>query len=407
MTLRHAFLAGLAVLLIFIGYRFWREPPEAQRAPSSSTEPASTKAVIAPIEKAIEETIEEPVAAEPRVGSVASEDTIATALEDSCLELNPALNPPLSKEESKRLETDMTTRMTAARKQLRASTMREHLHARAMMTNDSAERLKMLSQVLHDDPNNLLALWHAVHACAKLSRDFGCPFQEWEQRLIQLDGQNSRLWLLVASNQYNAGETTDALESMKRAATSAESRHYIKESMNMYQEAYASTGLFSSTEEVMLGVTFGMDWHPAYRQYETMCFEQSEVDVEWAQACGDYGARNTTTHGPVASSKSANAIHVNALRNLGESEKAHAVQKAFSELIKPLDDFSSNYSDDRRAVLLANPEMLERAMSYIRDEGELAGYHYLFAELDKVYTRSNRPECNPEQAPDGPGAPTP
>ncbi len=375
----------------------------AKRAPNSSAGQTGTE----PVKEATEDPTEEPAAAEPPAGPERSKDTIATTLSEDCLVLNPALNPPFTDEKSRQIETDMATRMSTARKQLRASKMREHRHVRAMMTKDYAERLKLLSQVLNDDPNNLLALWHAAHTCADLSRDLGCPFREWEQRLMQLDSQNSRVWLFVASNQYKAGKTADALDSLKRAATSAESRHYNKESMNMYQEAFASTGLFPSTEEVMLGVTFGMDWHPSYRLHEKMCFEQSEINVEWALACSDFGARNTSTLGLVAPSKSANAIHVNALRNLGQPEKARKIQNDFSSLTKSIQNFSRMHNDERKNLLLANPQMFEQALNYIRNEGEVAGYQHLSAELDKAYSRSNRPECNSEQAPDEPAGPAP
>ncbi len=396
MNVRYTVIVATA-LLVFLA---WYLLPVPDEAVPGNTSPTSEAVEEINTEAVADEAITKNRIEDPLAITDSSLTTAKMVTDDDCWILDPSLNPPLSKDQSDARAMADGTQLTKAKQQLKDSDLIEHRHAKALISRDKDVRIDLLTQILSDDPNNVLALWHAAHTCSDMAKEHPCPLENWLQQLASLDGENSQTWALIAYNHFIKGNQSEALESMRRAGSASESRSYFKETTQMFQAALVSIGSFTRYEELQLGTVFGRAWQPAVRVYQSMCREQTDREFEWAQACRDYGAANTYSTETLRSAKIANAIHVDALNRLDQWDRAQQVADEFNTRIERISLDKSH--DDKILLLQANEELLSKLFIQLRDEGEIASLSYLIRTLDEAYTRSSDPACRQ----DSPGKPT-
>ena len=173
---------------------------------------------------------------------------------------------------------------------LSESAVAEHLHVAALFEHDSVRRVEFLEKAISSSQSDPFLVWSAVRMCSDSAVSLDCPVDDWEQRLIAVDGQNSETWVRIAANDYAAGEIDAALEAMQHAATSAETRIYWTESVEMIERGLAAAGgRYPFSERAGMAFGFAATLLPAYGDYTRMCVEQAPRSAEWAYTCLGYG----------------------------------------------------------------------------------------------------------------------
>jgi hypothetical protein len=170
-------------------------------------------------------------------------------------------------------------------------------------------------------PIDAFVLWGAVHICAEEREANGCLLRDWEERLLKVDGQNSESWIRVAANRYKAGEPDSALDALRHAATAAETRAYWADTIGMVERGFAAGSDYAFSERVLMAFGFAASELSNYRDYVTMCKEQSAKNVDWAYTCLAYGELVENQGKTDMGVSIARSIQLLALEALGGEEK--------------------------------------------------------------------------------------
>jgi len=111
-----------------------------------------------------------------------------------------------------------------ARSLLLASQDPEHLAVAALVGRDPADRVADIVRAMAAGRQNPAVVWTAVQICDGAGANATCPAKDWEAALLELDGQNSEVWIHVAEARWQRGDIAAALEATQRAAAAAETR---------------------------------------------------------------------------------------------------------------------------------------------------------------------------------------
>ena len=277
---------------------------------------------------------------------------------------------------------------------LSASASAEHLHLAALLSNDSVARVRLIKRAVSRSPSDPFLLWSAVRICSDPAVSPDCPLDDWEQRLIMVDGQNSESWIRIAANRFAAGEADAALKAMQHAATAAETRSYWTETVEMTERGLAAAGAdhpFPERAEMAFGIAAMM--LPVYSDYTRMCAKQAPLSADWAYACLGYGelAENQgKTEIDVAIGRQ---IQKTAYEALGELEKAAEVanrlQRHRQERLSA--DFAHTQLIDR--LLVSNPTMFWAYLAATRSVGEQAARRKITADIERIIAQQPDLAC--------------
>jgi hypothetical protein len=234
-------------------------------------------------------------------------------------------------------------------------------------------------------------VWSAVLLCDREPDELRCPGQQWEDQLVELDGENSQVWIRVAASRYEQGDEARALEALHRAAAAAGTREYMVETVQMVERALDSAGGYSFPERSTLAFGIAAANLPAHESYLRMCRRQSENDAEWAQACLDYGRLVERTAKTEIGVSMAQAIEIAALDAMNNSDEAEAVAARKYEAendraLRPIDPLAER-------LILSNPRQFAAYLALVEQKGERAASAELRAEADRVARR-----CPPKPA---------
>jgi len=137
----------------------------------------------------------------------------------------------------------------------------------SLLDSGPASRVELIDRAVSLTPNDAFVLWGAVHICTEERDQTGCPLRAWENRLLEIDGQNSESWVRVAANRYQAGDQDKALDALRHAATSGETRAYWTESIEMIERGLAAGSDYSFPERAGMAFGFAASMLPDYGDY--------------------------------------------------------------------------------------------------------------------------------------------
>lgn len=276
---------------------------------------------------------------------------------------------------------------------LAQSSSAEHLHFAALLDRDPASQVELIRRAVSLDPNDAFTLWTAVHVCGDNRDATGCPLRDWEQRLVQVDGQNSESWLRVAANRYQARDLNTALEALRRAATSAETRAYWTETIEMAERGYAVIGDRSFPERAAMAFGVAASALPNVGNYVNMCKAQSEASVEWAYACLAYGETAEKQGKTEVGVSIGLAIQLHALEALGEPEKLAEVEQRKEARAK---EKRAMYSKNRASIeelKVLTPALFASYLASIRTYGEFGAQFLLADEMQRLLQHEPELAC--------------
>ena len=262
---------------------------------------------------------------------------------------------------------------------LAQSSLAEHLHFAALVDSDPASRSESIRRAVSLDPNDAFTLWTAVHVCADERETADCPLRDWERRLLQVDGENSESWLRVAANRYADGNLDSALEALRRASASAETRAYWTETIEMAERGYAVIGDRSFPERAAMAFGVAASNLPNVGDYVNMCKAQSAASVEWAYACLAYGETAEKQGKTEVGVSIGLAIQLLALEALGELEELAEVEQRKEARANQK---RAMYSENRAQInelMISTPALFASYLAAIRTYGEF-GAQSLFAD---------------------------
>lgn len=276
---------------------------------------------------------------------------------------------------------------------LSVSPAADHLHLAALLEDDAGVQIEWISHAISLTPADPFLLWRAVQVCSRPVSHTYCPLQDWEQRLISVDGQNSESWVRIAANRYAAGEHDAALQAMRHASTAAESRVYWTETIEMVERGLAAGSDYSFPERAELAFGFAASMLPGYGDHVNMCRERSSESVDWAHACLAYGELVEIQGRTEIGTSIALEIQKFALEALGEFGKAAQVEQRLQARRQERLDSVRNYSPAIEQLVFSNPNLFSTYLAAIRSEGEGAARRRIRAEIERLMERQSGLSC--------------
>ncbi|MEM8685390.1 MAG: hypothetical protein AAGF72_18355 [Pseudomonadota bacterium] len=368
--------ASIAALFALAALLALREPPKDNDVPAQ----ASAATEVRPLT---------PSPAQPRAFHAAELQSALTAV---CSNSIPAANSKAWTQEEVQTQIKAIDELKqSVSGRLSVSASAEHLHLAALLEDDPALRIELLSRAISNSPSDPFLLWRMVQVCPGSAEFIECSPRVWEQRLIAVDGQNSESWLRVASNRYRAGETGAALHAMRHAAAAAESRIYWTETIEMIERGLAAAGSdFPFPERA--GMAFGLASMalPMYGDITAMCLEQSSLSADWAYTCLGYGAlaeKQAKTEIGVSVGRSIQKL---ALEALGEREQAAEVEQRIQKRREEMLDSIEEHNPAIEHLIISSPALFSTYLAAIRSDGEEAARHRITAEIKRLL--EHRPE---------------
>lgn len=282
--------------------------------------------------------------------------------------------------------------LSEAGQRLAASSDPEHLHTAALIEENPVRRMELMERAVSVNGDSAFRLWAATGLCAGLYEETGCPLQAWQQRLLALDGQNSEAWMLAAAIRLRAGAEGAALEAMRHAASSSESRVYWAETLEMTERALAAAGDLSFRDRVALGADFATIHLPDYSFHASLCAEQSAKGHEWAHACLRYGEVSETEGRTVLGQRAALVIQRVALKALGDQDKLEAAEARYESLQAVMNHAHVN-GHRTMSVVTSSPTLFSRYLGLFRTRGEAATLAALEEEAEPSIRRNEFGDC--------------
>ncbi len=285
--------------------------------------------------------------------------------------------------------------LNAAKDRLAISEDPEHLHAAALLEDDPARRIEMITRALAVDKDNAFRVWGAVHLCAGAYQETNCPLQVWQERMLTLDSENSEAWAQAALIRISAGAEGAALRAMERAASSSESRVYWSETIEMVERAFAAASDMSFRDRVMLGADFAGTNLPNYSSYMNMCREQSAQSMDWAYACLGYGELSEREGKTLLAQRMGLGVQQVALNALGEKEQLKTVVETYQRSQQKTDITAMEDFKQTMVIVTGSPTLYSRYLAAFKEHGEIATMTIMQEEAARWVLRHKGLACIP------------
>jgi hypothetical protein len=301
---------------------------------------------------------------------------VATAeFRDDAIDAAAATQPCASTEPA---EIAAATAIDAAeaRDRLLVSLDYEHLAAAALLSAHPSDRVAAITRALARGRHDPTVVWLAALICNAAVESDACPAQQWESLLLALDDQNSEAWIQAASSRFERGEIRAALDALRRAASSPETRTYWPETVELVERALAAAGGYSFSARAELAFGVAAAHQPDYAAYARVCRAQS-ADAEWTEACRAYGELAERQGKTELGQAVARGMQIAALEALGDERARDEVAARQRQ---------ARETRDRRraeAFLAGSPRHFTAYLATLRERGETAA----FAEADAAAAR--------------------
>lgn len=354
----------------------------------------------APIHEVTVPTPAVPEAESTRTSPDPTDVTTAVDLQTAMSELCSTDTPGRSDGDSGRADTqEQITRFNNQKQglaeQLSVSVSPEHLHLAALLETDPAIRFRLLDRAISAHSDDPFLLWGAMQLCSAADEPGACPLQDWEQRLIAVDGQNSESWVRIAANRTAQGNYDTALDAMRHASTAAETRVYWPETIEMIERGVAAASDFGFPERALLALNVATSNLPRYGDYTTMCRDHSKQSVDWAYACIAYGELVENQGKTEVGVAIARSIQQNALEALGESDKAFAVAERLEARRQERTNGANLYNQVTERLFLSNPAFFYSYLDTVKAIGEIDAEQSLAKEIDRLLEQHPELACEP------------
>jgi hypothetical protein len=280
---------------------------------------------------------------------------------------------------------------------LSASAEPEHLVFAALLDRESESRMNLVERAVATNPQDAFTLWVAVNVCADDHKPAACPRPEWERQLLSIDSQNSESWIIVAANRYRRGDLDAALDALQQAATSAESRAFWVETIEMAERGFAVAGDLAFPERATMAFGVAASSQPRINDYVKMCKEQSAADVNWAYACLAYG-QTLEVQGKTEMGQSiALALQLMALEAIGDTEAFARVELRKQQRTQERMDAYAESGGRAEELMVYSPALFTSYLAAIRTRGEWEARRSIIEEIERLLHEQPELACKLER----------
>lgn len=297
---------------------------------------------------------------------------------------------------------DINRQVTAYRKlvgemqgPLLASTDPEHLIVAAALENEPTNRIELLRKAMEKGIDDPLVLWNAISLCSDRRLKMTCREVSWEIQLLEIDGQNSEVWIRIAANRLLAGDDAGALQAIQQAAVAPESNTYWPESIELIERVLAASSNFSFVDRAGYAFGFASSKLPDYGAYTDMCKKQSADNTEWALACLRYGELLERQGDTILGQAISLSFQKLALESLGDEQR---LANVVSRDQTARQTRAASYSDEDAlsvAIMASNPSIFFGYLTAMKNDGETGARAHLRSETDRWIAKYKNMECIP------------
>lgn len=252
----------------------------------------------------------------------------------------------------------------------------------AQLEDSAAGRIEIFRRSIDAGDVTAHFLWSAVNTCLVHMQTVSCPAEDWLNRLLAVDSENSEAWMRAAGYYYANDQPDRAKQALDRARIAYESNSYWYEDIMSAKAGADAVGGFSERASYLMAIGFAATYPAPMRLYSEMCNSMSGRDPEWAYACAAYGERAGETGTTIMTRQLAKAIQANALVALGEA--------ADSERIRALKTPARLLSERE---MLRYPDSIMLYMSALESGSEVDAADALMLENERRRELPVPPEC--------------
>ncbi len=301
-------------------------------------------------------------------------------------------------------DTDLTTRryvfdeiQSKTSDRLSASTDAEHLLVAALLEEHSPTRIELLNRAIARDPADPILLWNAVRLCSELDDRAACPLEEWQRRLVEVDGQNSETWIRVATNRYSAGDRTGALEALQRASTAAESRIFWPDLVEAFERGYVAAADLEFSQRAAMAFGDAASQLPRFSPALNMCRDESEIDEIWAYSCLAYGELLENVGKTEIGVSLGQSFQILAWEALGDDLKAAEVRQRQDARRQEMLSNSRNREYNRMVerIFFSDPALFSAYLMAVRSNGEIEARRRMYSEVERLLELRPDLACEP------------
>ena len=283
--------------------------------------------------------------------------------------------------------------MATVSQSLAASASAEHIHLAALLANEPSERLVLIERAIDANPDEPFIYWSALRLCSESSMDIDCPRSRWEQKLTQLDGQNSEIWMQIAVNRHGKGDRQGALAAVKNAAAASESRVYYAETLELAVRGFAASGEFPQWESAFYAFGLAASNLPNYSQSNQLCKIEAASSEEWANTCLQYGITTENQSKTIIGAAIALSVQKQALEALGDLEGAVRIGQRIEAGRTERRLSINEQSKITELVLATNRRVFDAYLNDVGSYGEPAARSRLITEVDRLITENPESIC--------------
>lgn len=360
------------------------EPKVEDKLTVADTSARSTKA-----QSIASSEIEAPLSENDSAQSAIHDSLIISALEAVC---DPAFQAKIAadgKPWDGGGDIDYAALLRETSATLAASTDPDQLVAAALTAIEPDKQIEAITRAVREAPADSFVLWTAVNLCLEQGSSPRCPLDDWMGQLLEVDSQNSQSWATAAAHYHQQGRTGDALNALKQATGSSETRAYWLESIVALRRGFAA----GSDMPIEMRTASAFDRAATLPIPEPavyyMCEEMSAMDAEWATLCLQYGELAERQSISMMTQGIARGTQRVAATALGDTATIDAIDQRAREA----ENTRSGMSD--ASVMAGDLIMLDDAIfsayiAAIRDQGELGAQRTIGTAVEDIW------EDNPE-----------
>ena len=252
----------------------------------------------------------------------------------------------------------------------------------AQLADSPDDRIDIFRRTIDSGDVSPHFLWSAVNACLIYRERVPCPAEDWLKRLLDVDSENSEVWMRAAAFYYATDDLDRAKQALERASIAYEADNYWYEDVMSAKAGADAVGGFSERASYLMATGFAAAYPGPEQLYTDMCRDMSLKDPDWAYACAAYGERAGETATTIMARQIAKAIHANALVALGEPENGERIE-ALRAPAKTLSD----------REMLRYPDSIMLYMSALERGSESDAVEELLAENERRRRNPTPPEC--------------
>lgn len=252
----------------------------------------------------------------------------------------------------------------------------------AQLADSPDDRVDIFRRTIDSGDVTAHFLWSAVNTCLVDIQRVSCPAEDWLNRLLAVDSENSLVWMRAAAYYYANNDLDRAKQALDRAGIAYEANSYWYEDVMSAKAGADAVGGFSERASYLIATGFAAAYPGPEKLYTDMCSEMSERDSDWAYACAAYGERAGETATTIMARQIARAIQANALIALGEAEDSARI----AALKAPAKTVS-----DRE--MLRYPDSIMVYMAALERGSEVEAVEALLATNEQRRRDSTPPRC--------------